>query len=107
MPEILRRPFLWKIFNFLITLIITSYLKFSYAEGTRELQPNSTQIPQLTLSYEMPVTSNTGGPFATPVAPPEYRLWVSVAAPTEAVHFGFQKQAPRIFSWLSKTVQEL
>ncbi|MEW6136250.1 MAG: hypothetical protein HPY80_07050 [Bacteroidales bacterium] len=91
MPETLRRPFLWKIFNFLITLIITSCLKLSYAEGTRELQPNSTQVPQLTLSYQMPVTNEEGGPFATPVAPPEYRLWVSVAAPTEAVHFGFQK----------------
>ena len=63
------------------------------AEGTRELQPNSAHIPQLTLSYQMPVTGTEGGPFATPVAPPEYRLWVSIAHPTETVHFGFRKQS--------------
>lgn len=79
------------LFRFVCMLWALSMPKVTPAEGTRELQPNSTQVPQLTLSYDLPVTSTTGGPFATPVAPPEYRLWVSVAAPTEVVHFGFQK----------------
>ncbi len=79
------------LFNIWLILFLGFFNTVSNAEGTRELQPNSTQIPQLRLSYDMPVTSIQGGPFATPVAPPEYRLWVSVADPSETVHFGFRK----------------
>jgi len=73
-----------------------------FGEGTRELQPNAANVPRLRLSYSMPVTNNDGGPFATPIAPPEYRLWVTAANNTEAIHFGFQKTGTTTISFVIK-----
>lgn len=74
------------------------------AEGTRELQPEATYNPRLRLSYSLPVTSDEGGPFATPVAPPEYRLWVTIGNATEIVYFGFKPESNNVFFVIKDSV---
>jgi len=85
-------------------LLLSSFFSLmiqAEAEGTRELQPESNRNVRLRLSYSLPVTNNDGGPFATPVAPPEYRLWVTIGNTSEIVYFGFKPESPN-FSFVIK-----
>ena len=74
--------------NIVLLVLSTFIIQFGYTEGIKQLAPDTTAGVQLRFNYDPDPNSSDGGPFATPVAPPEYRLYVTAAAAGVKLYFG-------------------
>lgn len=72
-------------FRYLVTLILLTFSFNIFAEGTKQLWPNESNI-----CWIRPSKSGKYGQFATPGSGPNGRLYISIAEANEKINLGFK-----------------